>query len=107
MDEVDQGGPDEEMCLQKSPGTAWFQVHESNGSFEARREFHGCGRISMCGVWSLGLSKLSGPSCKPVRLQTLEEMAAVCSLLPGRVLTWLFSSAQTLPCALAIPREHA
>lgn len=73
VDEVDQGGPDEEMCLQKSPGTAWFQVHESNGSFEARREFHGCGRISMCGVWSLGLSKLSGPSCKPVRLQTLKR----------------------------------
>lgn len=43
---VDQWGSDEEM----SPETAWFQVHESNGSFEARKEFHGCGRISVCVV---------------------------------------------------------
>lgn len=59
--------------LEKSPGTAWFQVRESNGGFEARKEFHGCGRISVCGVWFLGLSKLPGPSCKPVRLQTLKR----------------------------------
>lgn len=35
----------------------------------------------MCGVWSLGFTKLSGPSCKAVRLQTLKKrlLPAPCS----------------------------
>lgn len=60
-------------------------------------------------VWCLVLGPLKAfwAILQTCQAADTEEMAAVCSLLPGRVLTWLFSSARTLPSTLAIPREHA
>lgn len=65
-----------------------FKSMKAMEALRLGRRFHGCGRISVCDVWPLGLTKLSEPSCKPVRLQTLKRRLL---LAPSRVLTWLFS----------------